>query len=417
MRCTLLKLLSALLVTASACSNGRTRSLGWADTSAQAVVGAEDKVDSLRVNVYVDGTVSMSGFLAGGSSRYTGFLDGVESALQNGLRRADVHYFKFGRVVRELDRAGFRAARTPSFYAEHGISDVTQIDSVIQCDSGAQVTVAVTDLFQDEGDVQSIVSRIKNRCFAKGAAVGILAIPSEFNGMVYDAVVPPYPYSSTGDAATYRPFYAVMLGAPEHLERIHDALRAANVHQGDFVLISPHVVRQFEVKMTKSRDSRDLNRRAEAAPGHFRFDVRRGGAGGTAIADIMIRLKPSAPDFRAERLGLTALRRGAGSDSVQTADFTLERVQRTAAGVTATLSLHAPSEPGNYAYQLSLVTDPLDGFLMPAWVARLSSPNPTAQADPNKTLNLETFVTDLRHAASSVHPPELARWYVDLRRL
>src|SRR4051812_48773756 len=146
----LFALLVFAVLSAGACTSSAKPASAWADTSHEAVIGPPAQADSLRVNVYVDGTVSMGGFLAGGDSRYTGFLDGVESALQNSLRRVDVHYFKFGRTVRELDRAGFRAARTPAFYAEHGISEVTQIDSVIQCDSGARVTIALTDLFQDD---------------------------------------------------------------------------------------------------------------------------------------------------------------------------------------------------------------------------------------------------------------------------
>lgn len=407
---------SAVLILAG-CSEPRQTAVDFPDNASAAVLGPAGSGDSLRVDVYVDGTVSMSGFLSGGMSHYVDFLDDLESTVQNSIRRADVHYFKFGRTVRELDRGGFRAARTPAFYAEAGISEVTQIDSVIQCPGGAHVTVAVTDLFQDEGDVQAVVSRIKERCFARGSAVGVLAVPSQFDGMVYDARVPAYRYASGAERESYRPFYALLFGSAQHVERLHQALRSQPyVEHGHFTLISPYVVREFEVKLTKSRDSRHLNRRAEERPGHFRFDVRKGGDGGTLEADVTVRLKPSAPDFRPERVELVAFRRE-GADSVRASEITLQSVRRTAEGLNATLALRAPPQPGSYAYRLSLVTGALDGFVSPAWVRALSSPNPTASDGPNKTLNLERFVTDLRRAASSVHAPELARWYMDVRKL
>jgi hypothetical protein len=412
-----LPLTASIILVGGACHKPPPPPEDFADNASQAVTGAAAGGDSMRVDVYVDGTVSMSGFLNAGSSQYVEFLDDLESSVQNSVRRPQIRYFKFGRAVRELDRDGFRAARTPAFYAERGISDVTQIDSVIQCPAGAHVTVAVTDLFQDEGDVQAVVARIKERCFARGAAVGVLAVPSQFNGMVYDARVPAYRYASTAERASYRPFYALLFGAPEHVERLHAALQAQPyVKAGHFTLIAPYVVRDFQVALAKSPDSRHLNRRSEERPGHFRFDVRKGGDGGTLTADVTVRLKPSAPDYRSERVELVAFRR-AGADSVRTEDIALDSVRRRGDVLNATLRLRAPAEPGTYAYRLSLVTGALDGFVPPAWVRTLSSPNPTAADGPNRTLNLERFVTDLRRAASSVHAPELARWYVDVRRL
>lgn len=409
--------MSLVALAAVSCKGERRPPAAWADTADEAVAGPSARNDSLRIDIFVDGTVSMAGFVADGTSRYVGFLDGVESALQNGLPKTSVHYFKFGRGVRELDRPAFRAARGAAFYAERGISETTQIDSVIQCNGGPHVTVVLTDLFQDEGDVQSIVSRIKTRCFAKGLAVGILGVPSQFRGMIYDARVPPYPYATTADTSTYRPFYALMLGAPADLERIYQALRSEpGARSGRFTLISPFVVQDFDVRLTKDRASRDVNRRADAGPRHFRFDVRKGGQGGTLIADVTLRMKPVVPDVRAEGLVLTALRRQSAGDSIPSRDFSLAGVKRTGDRLTATLNLRAPGEPGTYAYRLALVTDPLDGFVVPAWVERFSSSNPTASNDPNRTLNLDRFVLDLRRAASSVRPPEVARWYVDIHR-
>jgi hypothetical protein len=410
-------LLSLPLLLASGCSEPRPAPSAFTNNASQAVLGSLPTGDSLQVDVYVDGTVSMAGFVTDETSHYVDFLDDLESSVQNSIRQADIRYFKFGRTVRELDRAGFRDARTAAFYAERGMSDITQIDSVIQCPVGPHVTVAVSDLFQDEGDVQAVVARIKERCFGRGAAVGVLAIPSQFNGMVYDARVPAYRYASSEDRSSYRAFYALFFGASEHVERLYQALRSKQyVQAGHFVLIAPYVVREFDVELAKSRESRYLNRRAETQPGHFRFDVRKGGDGGALTSEVTVRLKPSSPDYRPDRVELVAYRRD-GSDSVRTDDVSLVSVQRNGEVLNATLALRPPAEPGQYEYRVSLVTGALDGFVSPEWVNALSSTNPTATDDPNLTLNLERFLTDLRRAASSVHAPELARWYIGVRKL
>ena len=410
-------LLLLLLCTVAACKEPPPGV--WGD-SREVVVGApENAPDSMRVDVYVDGTVSMSGFVSGGSSHYVDFLDEVESTAANGWRKVDMRFFKFGSTVRPLGRPDFRTARTPAFYAERGMSAITQIDSTIECPGGAHIGIVLTDLFQSEGDVQAITSRIKNRCFARGLAVGVLAIPSQFDGMVYDARVAPYRYTSTGDRGSLRPFYALMFGAPEHLERLHHALRARPyVQAGHFLLVSPVVVEDYAVTLTKDRNAKHINRRSEERPNRFSFDVRKDGEGGMLLADVAVKLRPSSPDFRTEAVQMVAFRKDPGkSDSTRTEDLALRQVRRRGDTLAAILDLRAPRQPGSYAYRVSLITGALDGFTTPAWVRTLSSAYPSAASDPNKTLNLEKFVMDLRRAASSVHAPELARWYLDVRRL
>ncbi|MEL7361539.1 MAG: hypothetical protein AAFN13_05670, partial [Bacteroidota bacterium] len=62
---------------------------------------------------------------------------------------------------------------------------------------------------------------------------------------------------------------------------------------------------------------------------------------------------------------------------------------------------------GRYAYLVLLETGEVNGLLPPAWVPALSTTNPSADVDPNKTLNLDRLVTDLVQAAATVQRPRL----------
>jgi hypothetical protein len=378
--------------------------------------------DSVRVEVYLDATVSMAGYVAGGNSNYIRFLDELEASLGTAWKRADLHFYKFGRQSREIDRAGLRAARSAAFYGEKGMSEVTGIDQVISCEKPSTVSVVVTDLFQREGDVNAIVGQIKSRCFQRGVSVAVLGVRSQFNGSVYDANVPAYPLASTSDTSTYRPFYALMFGDAADLDRLFQSLKNQPfVDDRNFVLVSNEIVRDYKVTMTKPPRSKELNARKASGPYEFNFDLLKGAGAATMLADIDITPNPNAPPFRAEGLTLTAYRRSGGGkakvDSAVTRDITLQGVTANNGKLHATLGLTIADPPGSYSYQLLLRTGAINGFGVLAWVDEFSSDNPTPRSDPNKTLNLAKFISDLRRASSSVQQPAVAKWYVNVRKL
>jgi hypothetical protein len=372
----------------------------------------------------------MKGYAVDPSGPYVKFLDELEESIQTAWKRTDIHYWKFGTKVRELSRDALRSGvRTPEFYMEHGMSEVTGIDQVINCSSKSGVSVIITDLFQREGDVNAIVSRVKDQCFARGMSVAVLGIKSPFNGTVYDAKVPPsYQYvSKAGDPATYRAFYALMFGRKSDLNRLFESLKV-QPYIGDrsFVLISNQIMRSYQVTMAKDPASKAVNTRKPAGPYEFNFDLRSGQTKGVMSADVTFTLDPNAPDFHADRVELVAYRRtvggkgaaaGKATDSTETRDITLQHVTRTGNTLHAKLALDVSDPPGTYSYQLLLRTGAINGFDVPPWVRQFSSDNPTPQNDPNKTLNFAPFVSNLRRASSAVYQPLVAKWYVTIRKL
>ena len=109
--------------------------------------------------------------------------------------------------------------------------------------------------------------------------------------------------------------------------------------------------------------------------------------------------------------------KAAKPDSTATRDITLQEVTGSNGKLRATLGLAIADPPGTYSYQLLLRTGAINGFDVPEWVNEFSSENPTASSDPNKTLNLAKFISDLRRASSSVQQPAVAKWYVNVRKL
>lgn len=188
----------------TACSQ-KEPNIGWDYSDKDILSPKTPRPDAITINIYLDATTSMKGFATNVTGVYNKFIDEIESSVAAGWKKAEIHFFKFGTKIKEVDRNGFKAAKSQPFYAEPGFYEKTNIDYVIERMDSSQINVVITDLFQDEGDVNSIVLKIKEKCFSKGVYVGILAIKSDYDGMVFDAKVPPYLFKSVaGKDETYR---------------------------------------------------------------------------------------------------------------------------------------------------------------------------------------------------------------------
>ena len=401
----------------------------WTYTERDVVGPSSEKTsDSIQVDVYVDATTSMIGYLAEGGSRYTRFLEELESSVASGWAQSDLDYFKFGSRVRSIDRSVYREASSSAFYRERGIFKTTQIDSVLERMNSSEVSVVITDLFQDESDINALVSKIKNDVFQRDLDAAVLGIKSQFDGRIYDAKVPAYNYASTqSKESTYRPFYALMFGEAAKLRSLSQTLQSSPLIERDhFVLISPYLVQDYKVNLQKTRKSRDLNvSAAREDANRFAFNLRSGGAGGTLRADIILDRASTAPRFSADRVEMVAYRKKlsrrpgeSNTDSTRTEDLTMQRLRRSGDTLRATIRMNLEDEPtGMYSHNTVFRTGAINGLDVPAWIESFSSTNPSPESAPNKTLNLKKFVSDLMQARSSVRRPKLAKFYITVRKL
>src|SRR4026209_2490443 len=91
------------------------------------------KTDQINIDIYIDATTSMEGFAVNNSSKYSQFLDQLEASGMSAWKKADIKFFKFGQIIKPVDRTQFLSAKNNlQFYREPGIFKNTYIDSVVK---------------------------------------------------------------------------------------------------------------------------------------------------------------------------------------------------------------------------------------------------------------------------------------------
>lgn len=179
----------------------------------------------MQVDVYLDATLSMRGFTETDTfSYYQQTIPLLESSIINTLKGEKVFY-KFGNKSEVLNGRDFLLSQKPAFYGDANFNTKTLIENVLENANPQNLTVVVTDLFQDNADVNQLSEKIKTKYITSNLAVGVLGIKSQFKGVVYDVGSNNYsfPYQST-DESTYRPFYILTFGSHANITRYFDAL-------------------------------------------------------------------------------------------------------------------------------------------------------------------------------------------------
>lgn len=412
------------------------------DTSDILVQASPPESQPFGVDVCIDATPSMEGFATDPDSSYRRFLEDLEGSLVSALKNvSDIRFFKFGETIRQVTRDEFRNARSADFYHEPGIFRNTNVELVLDThakegvrlatgptpqaapgNAVPRVTIAVTDLFQKDQDVNIVVQQIKDGCFAHpDCSVGILAIPSTFDGMVYDARVPSYPYRSTADSATFRPFYLLMFGPEEQLLLLADILSANRyIDLGRLLVIGPRIVKSFSVATTHDKEAQGVTpRETSGSSSDSAFNLRKGFEKAKLKSRVTVVRHPSTFAFDPSRAELRAFREEDGKRISAGSELVLESIRGTESSVDLDLTIHPPEQKGSYIYIGELAVGNVKGFVLPDWISELSSENPTPDQDPAKTLNLDRLVERLIAASllQDHHRPTLARFRILIHRL
>lgn len=390
----------------------------------------------LGVDICIDATPSMDGFVVPPNSAYKEFLDDLEAS--SGIDVRDRRFFKFGEDIREVPRAEFRNAKTRAFYHQPGIFKDTNLELVFNTrqvgdaaqtsDSNSEsagkptrrVIAVVTDLFQRDQDVNAVVAQIREHCLSDPTcSVGLLAIVSQFDGTVYDARVPSFPYRSTEEASTFRPFYLLMFGQEDDLRRFVDVLSSRTyVDARRFALVGARTVSGFTAALARPQKQDGVTRREACGALDFSVNLRRGFAQAPLKATVEIKPDPRTYPFNPSRVALRTFRESQGKRTPADSEVTLEtRAKGTVLEIDALV--RPPSMRGDYTYVFEVLTGEINGFELPSWIAELTSPDPRPDRDPAKTLNLDRFVQQLiaTSIAESSHQPKLARFRVLIHRL
>ncbi|HZG23723.1 MAG TPA: hypothetical protein VEZ17_04035 [Chitinophagaceae bacterium] len=418
-----IKLFVALgLVTIMQACSTNISPLSW-DYSDRDIVGSPpQKSDQIDIDIYIDATTSMQGFAVNETSVYSQFLDQLEASTLTAWKKADPRYFKFGERIRPVDRAGFLAAKKNlEFYRERDIFMRTYIDSVVNRTETSRLSVLITDLFQDEGDVNIMVDRIKSKCFAKGVMVGVVGVKSDFRGNVYD--VPGYPAGYPLDSKE-RPFYMLMFGNQYNMELLFDAMKSKPfVKEDQFLVFTNNIVKSYNVSLTKTPKSQFVNKKAPVKDqkNSFDFSMKEKGTDAQFNLELDVNRNPRCADFDENNLQVTVYKKSANdpkvvkTDSVSTNDIQVQNIQRKGNKVTAMVTLKSEDPVGNYSYLVYLQVNPLNGLKTPRWIRDFSTERPVPNtASASLTYNLDKLTSALLIANATAAPTYLAKFYINI---
>lgn len=194
-----------LVLLLGGCGHGRSNIL------APDIKNNNELSKKIEASVYIDGTLSMYGYVNyPGGTVYTNTLQDIERNIKTIWSKDDIKFYKFGDSILELSRDGYIASNRTEFY--NGLD--TNLGSVIQSTKSNKLSIIVTDLFQTNQDLDSLIGSLKSKYISEDKGIGIIGIKSQFNGKIYDIgkFSSQISYTSTKDPNSYRPFYLIVMG-------------------------------------------------------------------------------------------------------------------------------------------------------------------------------------------------------------
>ena len=170
------------------------------------------KSESIDVDVYLDGTCSMGGYVNFSSRTvYEDAVKNIERSISTNWKKENIQYIKFGDTIKPLSRDQFLQFSNSSFYQETD----TSLQAVVNSMNPEKLNILITDLFQTNQDIDSLMLALKNNCFSDNTkAMALIGVKSQFNGKIYDIGKSSYmlSYKSGDEKTSYRPFYVLAIG-------------------------------------------------------------------------------------------------------------------------------------------------------------------------------------------------------------
>ena len=202
----------------------------------------------LAVDIYVDSTLSMKGFLVRGVySCFEQTLEAIERTIEKGWPRVTPTFHRFGTRIGDIRTPLHVAAADRFFYTDPEYNQRTFIENVVEGADVNHLSIVMTDLFQDEADVSRLTGAIRDKYINNKLAVGVLAIRSQFNGLVYDVGTRNYTFQyASGDAVSeqFRPFYLLIMGEHSDVQNFYVKMLESGLSrfpETHFVIFTEHL--------------------------------------------------------------------------------------------------------------------------------------------------------------------------------
>lgn len=179
--------------------------------------GGDGRADGTgHTYIFIDGSGSMSGYVAGQGRSSGGTYSDLILSLPDLVERTDdgaLTYAMFGTQIREIDVRRFREAATNIDFYRTDINSYSRIDQVLARAADTpdfDLTVVITDLFLSGRDVDNSRSGPLRRPLARalelGKSIAIIGLLSPFKGKITDLPGGP-DIAFTG----YRPVYLILI--------------------------------------------------------------------------------------------------------------------------------------------------------------------------------------------------------------
>ena len=416
--------------------------------------------DRLVARIYFDATLSMQGFVVLGSTHYTRICPSLESVIVSGWRDETVSFFRFGERVESIDRNTYLQVGDESFYqtdigiktyiekiienedplgkpqmeGSNALEGETEIDVNNMPEDGAEadstenrLVVIVTDLFQDNGDINRLIPELKEKCIKKGVDVGLFGLRSQFDGTVYDigsGEGSSLRYRSTpGNPETFRPFYLLVLGKRADIAHYFDRLKLNGFSEAETIIFSLYLVSpllSFEGAAIGPGNLNNANYVPEN-PRLLQYEIVRNFLP-TKISAKGMKYDPlphamvfhadmfDPPDITAEHKPTPTGNNEISQDAKRCLEVipTLSE-NETGNELTIDFNLDSESLPGNAVYLYKVTLHPrIDSYQAPAWCSDWDMGSVPHGA---RTLNLLNFVNNISQVTAQRHRPQIAKFY------
>jgi hypothetical protein len=215
--------------------------------------GLQQTSEQIAISIHLDATPSMKGFVNyPAPTRYSQTLDLIDIIATAGWSggKSSTQYYRFCTKDLPMKRGEYIRAKTPGFYAGGGDFKDSQLKAAISQGGGNGISLIVTDLYQTNLDITSVIEQFKRQYLQKDLAVGILGIRSEFNGQVYDIGInrQKREYITGKDPKKFRPFYIIFLGKHQDIVYFFEKLkqqRSDLISADSFTIFSPKIIEKI----------------------------------------------------------------------------------------------------------------------------------------------------------------------------
>ena len=214
------------------------------------------------VDFSLDGTLSMRGFSHPTDGKFAQLLQDLDLSFSNNWARNHIRYHRFGSIIEDIRQQPFYVpASQESFFQGNKNYVATRIDNVFRKSTRGNITVVMTDLFQQDLDIASIQEALTSAAFPSGASLAVWQWELPFSGPIYDfdfRTSQGHPY--TGQ----RPIYLLAAGPEKSLAMLARAISAAvTIGKPQFLMLSSHVASNAQEWLTVTRtESLGLVRRS-----------------------------------------------------------------------------------------------------------------------------------------------------------